>query len=446
MNTITPAALKRLERHGIPEWLAHRLFNELSVQEANERVSFLNRLYSPKSLPKTISYAPSGSSVEHLGLRPYQLEALRRVLPSPGVANSGLLQVPCGGGKTLLAAAILKELGMPGVFLTVSNTACDQVCQTLRAAGVHDVFVINSSNKIKVLPHVFVTTYNMLSTRLEGPNQLAIQTMLSIKHGIVIFDEVHVLPAKCFQYVNRLYRQLTVGLTATLYREDGNVDQIKRMSGPVLFRITPSQLANQGFMSRIECVEVPLAETHASRKLVALGYLVRHHLAKGDRILVFSDRVQRLHAAHEFLTEILRLHVPAPIVFETPDSERRRLFDGFCSGAHRVLLLGKVGNTAIDLPPANVGINLGLEDGSRVQTLQQVGRLQRLRDDPTGLMYFLVQHAREADFFARRRHALENEGYACTTRSELPMPLSATELERTLGRLDELLEPIAKKC
>jgi DNA excision repair protein ERCC-3 len=273
---------------------------------------------------------------------------------------------------------------------------------------------------------VTISTYQMLTWRRSKAGEFEHFKLFSRENwGLVVYDEVHLLPAPVFRVTADLQARRRLGLTATLVREDGKEDEVFCLIGPKRFDVPWKVLEGQGFIAPATCVEVrvPLETSLRSiyaaadargkfrvasenpAKLPVVEQLIERH--KGAHVLVIGQYLDQLHA--------LARHLQAPLITgKTPTAERERLYAGFKSGAIPLLVVSKVGNFAIDLPDANVAIQISGTFGSRQEEAQRLGRVLRPKSDGSGAVFYSVVTlgSRDQDFAQRRQLFLTEQGYS----------------------------------
>ena len=358
-------------------------------------------------------------------LRDYQLAAVDAYHDGPD-AGSGVVVLPCGAGKTIVAIAAMVRLGMRTLILCAGHTAVQQWKRELIARtnlGPEDVG--EYSGRIKELKPVTVSTYQLLTWR-PGRHEGAphFKLLYQAAWGLVIYDEVHLLPAPVFRETAYLQARRRLGLTATLVREDGREGDVFALIGPKRFDLPWKELEHQGWIATAQCVElrVPLSDPdrlryvnasptgrtriaalNARKGAVLEGLMARH---PHEQILVlgtYLDQLRWLAARFDL----------ALITGKTPNSERDATFARFRSGELRVLALSRVGNFAIDLPAASVAIQVSGTFGSRQEEAQRLGRILRPKPGINQATFYSVVTAdsREQDYAERRQLFLTEQGY-----------------------------------
>ncbi len=357
--------------------------------------------------------------------RDYQLAAVDGFNAGPS-GGSGVVVLPCGAGKTLVGIMAMVQLGMRTLVLCTGHTAMHQwKTEILRHTTLSEEDVGEYSGRLRELKPVTVTTYQMLTWR---PSKNAAPPHFKLFHeggwGLIIYDEVHLLPAPIFRETAWLQARRRLGLTATLVREDGREGEVFALIGPKRFDLPWKELERQGWIAQARCIEVrvplsdedrlryvratprarfPIAAKNA-RKGPVLEKLLERHAA--DQVLVLGTYLDQLGwVARKFALPI--------VTGKTPVAERQRLFDAFRAGEITRLALSRVGNFAIDLPGANVAIQVAGTFGSRQEEAQRLGRVLRPKTgDNQALFYSLVTaETREQEFAERRQLFLAEQGY-----------------------------------
>ena len=354
-------------------------------------------------------------------LRPYQREAAE----SFWHGGSGVVVLPCGAGKTLVGAAAMAEAQATTLILVTNTVSARQWKSELlrRTSLTADEIGEYSGAKKEVRP-VTIATYQVLTMRRKGvyPH---LELLDARDWGLIVYDEVHLLPAPIFRMTADLQARRRIGLTATLIREDGREGDVFSLIGPKRYDAPWKDIESQGWIAPADCVEVrvtlPEGErlayataepeeryrlascTHA--KVLIAEQLVKQH--QGEPTLVIGQYLEQLDELAE--------HLGAPVIKgETTVKERERLYDGFRSGEIELLVVSKVANFSIDLPGAAVAIQVSGSFGSRQEEAQRLGRLLRPKEDgKTARFYTIVSRDTvDADFAQNRQRFLAEQGYA----------------------------------
>ncbi|WP_127500076.1 DNA repair helicase XPB [Actinoplanes solisilvae] len=356
-------------------------------------------------------------------LRSYQQEAVDGFW----AGGSGVVVLPCGAGKTLVGAAAMATAKATTLILVTNTVAGRQWKRELiaRTSLTEDEIGEYSGERKEIRP-VTIATYQVLTSRRGGvyPH---LDLFGARDWGLVIYDEVHLLPAPIFRFTADLQARRRLGLTATLVREDGREGDVFSLIGPKRYDAPWKDIEAQGWIAPAECVEVRVTLTDAERmayavteaeeryrvaatartKLPVVRALVEKH--RDDQVLVIGAYIDQLHQLGEYLD--------APIVQgSTTNKERERLFDAFRSGELRTLVLSKVGNFSIDLPEAAVAIQVSGTFGSRQEEAQRLGRVLRPKGDGRQAHFYTVvsRDTIDTEYAAHRQRFLAEQGYAYT--------------------------------
>jgi DNA excision repair protein ERCC-3 len=356
-------------------------------------------------------------------LRSYQREAV----DSFWAGGSGVVVLPCGAGKTLVGAAAMAEAQATTLILVTNTVAGRQWKRELvaRTSLTEDEIGEYSGERKEIRP-VTIATYQVLTTRRGGvfPH---LDLFGARDWGLIVYDEVHLLPAPIFRFTADLQARRRLGLTATLVREDGREGDVFSLIGPKRYDAPWKDIESQGWIAPAECVEVRVTLTDSERmayataepeeryrvaatartKLPVVRALVNRH--KNDQILVIGGYIDQLHQLGEFLD--------APIVQgATTNKERERLFDAFRDGSLKTLVISRVGNFSIDLPEAAVAIQVSGSFGSRQEEAQRLGRVLRPKADKRQAHFYTVvaRDTIDTEYAAHRQRFLAEQGYAYT--------------------------------
>ncbi len=354
-------------------------------------------------------------------LRPYQRDAVAAWLPS----GTGVIVLPCGAGKTLTALAALAEVGTTTLILTTggaSMTQWERELARFTTISSDDVGRYGAGHR-QVRP-ITLATYQMLATRRDGAYH-NLELVEEHDWGLVIYDEVHLLPAPVFRVTADLQARRRLGLTATLVREDGHEDDVFALVGPKKADVPWKELEREGWIATATCAEVRVPMTEALRLNYALA-----DRRKQFRIAAENDAkiplIKRLLARHSQSPTLVigmsveqmkriaeELEIPL-LSGSTAAGTRDRLFGAFRDGSLPVLAVTKVANFAIDLPDAAVAIQVSGTFGSRQEEAQRLGRVLRPKSgDNQAFFYSLVSaDSAEQDFALRRQLFLCEQGYS----------------------------------
>lgn len=356
-------------------------------------------------------------------LRPYQREAVEQFW----AGGSGVVVLPCGAGKTLVGAAAMARAKATTLILVTNTVAGRQWKRELVArTSLTEDEVGEYSGERKEIRPVTIATYQVLTAR-RGGAFTHLDLFNARDWGLIIYDEVHLLPAPIFRFTADLQARRRLGLTATLVREDGREGDVFSLIGPKRYDAPWKDIEAQGWIAPAECTEVRVTLTEAERmayavaepderyrlaasartKLPVVRALVQRHAS--DQVLVIGGYLDQLHELGEYLD--------APVVQgNTSNRERERLLDAFRSGEISTLVISKVGNFSIDLPEAAVAIQVSGTFGSRQEEAQRLGRVLRPKADGRRAHFYTVvsRDTIDTEYAAHRQRFLAEQGYAYT--------------------------------
>lgn len=363
------------------------------------------------------------------GLRDYQNQSVDAFYAGGSErGGSGVVVLPCGAGKTVVAIGAMSKVRQQTLILTTNVTALRQWRdEILDKTDIHPDDIGEYSGERKEIKPITITTYQILTYRKKKTDPFAhFHIFNEADWGLVVYDEVHLLPAPVFRAVANLQSRRRLGLTATLVREDGKEEEVFSLIGPKKFDVPWRVLEKQGFVAEANCVElrVPWADNDLRMeynvadlrkkyrlaatnpgKLTIVQRLIEKH--KKDRVLVIGQYLQQLHAISEL--------IGAPVITgDTPQAEREVLYNGFRDGTHPHLVVSKVANFAVDLPDANVAIQVSGTFGSRQEEAQRLGRVLRPKAEGKNVASFytlVTQDTTEQEFSAKRQRFLTEQGY-----------------------------------
>ena len=354
-------------------------------------------------------------------LRPYQRQAVEGFI----AGGSGVVVLPCGAGKTLVGAGAMAEASATTLILATNTVAARQWRDELLArTSLTESEIGEYSGSVKQIRPVTIATYQVLTTRRKG--EYTHLSLLDARDwGLIVYDEVHLLPAPIFRMTADLQARRRLGLTATLVREDGRESDVFSLIGPKRFDAPWKDIEAQGYIAPADCAEVRVAlpasdriayatadateryrfaSCHSSKERVAQRLVEKH---RGEPTLVIGQYLDQL--------ETLANRLDAPLITgQTPVKARQRLFAGFKAGEVPLLVVSKVANFSVDLPEASVAIQVSGTFGSRQEEAQRLGRLLRPKGDGrTAHFYTIVaRDTVDAEFAAHRQRFLAEQGYA----------------------------------
>ncbi|HEU4541111.1 MAG TPA: DNA repair helicase XPB [Jiangellaceae bacterium] len=358
---------------------------------------------------------------EGWSLRQYQIDAANGFWHG----GSGVVVLPCGAGKTLVGTAAMARARATTLILVTSTVAARQwKDELLRRTSLTEDEIGEYSGARKEIRPVTIATYQVMTTRRKGAYS-HLELFDARDWGLIIYDEVHLLPAPIFRMTADLQARRRLGLTATLIREDGREDDVFTLIGPKRYDAPWKELETAGWIAPADCVEVRvtlpdgerlayataepderyrLASATASKTRIVRRLVARH---AGEPLLVIGQYIDQL--------DELAAELDAPIAKgETTVRERQRLFDAFRAGEITTLVVSKVANFSIDLPEATVAIQVSGTFGSRQEEAQRLGRILRPKaDGRTARFYAIVaRDTVDQDFAQHRQRFLAEQGYA----------------------------------
>jgi len=358
---------------------------------------------------------------EGWSLRPYQEHAVDGFWHG----GSGVVVLPCGAGKTLVGAAAMARAQATTLILVTNTVAARQWRdELLRRTSLTEDEIGEYSGARKEVRPVTIATYQLLTTRRKGvyPH---LELLDARDWGLVVYDEVHLLPAPVFRMTAQLQSRRRLGLTATLFREDGREDDVFSLIGPKRYDAPWKEIEAQGWIAPAECTEVRVALSEAERLAYATAEpKERYRLAACAPIK--DAVVERLVARHpdepvlvigQYLDQLetLAARLDAPLLTgETTVLGRTRLYEQFRVGAITRLVVSKVANFSVDLPDASVAIQVSGAFGSRQEEAQRLGRVLRPKSDGRAATFYTVvtRDTVDTDFAAHRQRFLAEQGYA----------------------------------
>ena len=357
-------------------------------------------------------------------LRDYQRQAADMFW----AGGSGVVVLPCGAGKTLVGAAAMAQAKATTLILVTNTVAGRQWKRELiaRTSLTEEEIGEYSGEKMELRP-VTIASYQVMTTRRIGEYR-HLELFDSRDWGLIVYDEVHLLPAPIFRLTADLQSRRRLGLTATLIREDGREGDVFSLIGPKRYDAPWKDIENQGWIAPADCTEVRVTLTDAERMAYATAEAEdRYKLAATARTKLPvirtiveqhpEDQVLVIGAYLDQLDDIAAELDGAPIIQgSTSNKERERLYDEFRRGEQRVLVVSKVANFSIDLPEAAVAVQISGTFGSRQEEAQRLGRVLRPKHDGRQAHFYTVvaRDTLDAEYAAHRQRFLAEQGYAYT--------------------------------
>ncbi|XP_030474945.2 general transcription and DNA repair factor IIH helicase subunit XPB1 [Syzygium oleosum] len=413
----------------------------------------------------------------HAQPRPYQEKSLSKMFGN-GRARSGIIVLPCGAGKSLVGVSAACRIKKSCLCLATNAVSVDQwafqfkLWSTIRDEQICR-FTSDNKERFRGNAGVVVTTYNMVAFggKRSEESEKIIEEIRNREWGLLLMDEVHVVPAHMFRKVISLTKShCKLGLTATLVREDERITDLNFLIGPKLYEANWLDLVKGGFIANVQCAEVwcPMTKEFFAEylkkenskkkqalyvmnpnKFRACEFLIRfHEQQRGDKIIVFADN---LFALTEYAMKLRK-----PMIYgATSHLERTKILQAFKTSRDvNTIFLSKVGDNSIDIPEANVIIQISSHAGSRRQEAQRLGRILRAKGKPQDRMaggkeeynaffYSLVStDTQEMYYSTKRQQFLIDQGYSFKVITSLPPPDSGADL--SYHRLDEQLALLGK--
>ncbi|GAB2702446.1 DNA repair helicase XPB [Paenibacillus thermoaerophilus] len=374
-----------------------------------------------------VSLRHTSRSGRPLTLRDYQLQAADAFLSGErGTDGSGVVVLPCGAGKTIVGLAVMAKLRCETLILTASATSVRQwKRELLDKTDLQEDDIGEYDGDRKEVRPVTIATYQILTHRRSKTGGFSHMSLFSGRDwGLIVYDEVHLLPAPVFRATADIQATRRLGLTATLVREDGCEEDVYSLIGPKRFELPWRRLEAEGWIAEVQCRElrVPMPEPERQRYLGA-GLREQFRLASVnpakqpvvDRLLE-RHRRDRVLVIGQYLDQLRELsdRLKAPFISGSmPQEEREKLYEAFRDGREPVLVVSKVANFAVDLPDANALIQVSGSYGSRQEEAQRLGRLLRPKPDgrPASFYSVVTRDTREQEFSANRRLFLLEQGY-----------------------------------
>ncbi|NBU93001.1 MAG: helicase [Actinobacteria bacterium] len=339
--------------------------------------------------------------------------------------GSGVVVLPCGAGKTIVGAAAMSHAKATTLILVTNTVAARQWRdELLRRTDLNEDDIGEYSGSKKEIRPVTIATYQVMTTKKKGV-YAHLDLFDAIDWGLIIYDEVHLLPAPIFRFTADIQSRRRLGLTATLVREDGMEGEVFSLIGPKRFDVPWKEIEAQGYIAPADCVEVRVTLTEAERlnyataeqedrykfcattqtkKAVAIALAKQH---ANDQVLVIGQYLEQIDELGQ------ALGVPI-IKGATPVKEREQLFAQFRSGEIKCLVVSKVANFSIDLPEASIAIQVSGTFGSRQEEAQRLGRILRPKADGRSARFYslVARDTIDQDFAQNRQRFLAEQGYA----------------------------------
>ena len=376
-----------------------------------------------KGAPLDIAFKKTTSSGYPFILRNYQREACE-AFTGNGKSGYGTLVLPCGSGKTIIGIAAMEAFKTNTLIVTTNIAAVHQWIYELldKTNLTKDQIGEYSGDRKEVLP-ITVCTYQILTWRKDRESDFPHFGIFREREwGLILYDEVHVLPAPVFKVTAEIQAMSRLGLTATLIREDNREEEVFSLVGPKRYDVPWKELEQKGWIAEAHCYEIRIPLQQSLELDYAIGskrqkyriasenpiktqvvkQLIDNH--KEDYILIIGQYIAQLSKLAE------ELNLPL-ITGSTPNSKRDELFNQFRNKEQRILIVSKVANFAIDLPDASVAIQISGTFGSRQEEAQRLGRILRPKEHGSYFYSLITRYTSEEEFAANRQKFLAEQGY-----------------------------------
>ncbi len=361
-------------------------------------------------------------------LRHYQQEAADIFYQSGRKqGGSGVIVLPCGAGKTIVGMAAMAAVQENTLVLTTSLTSVRQWHQELiDKTSLPDSAIAEYSGERKATAPVTLATYQILTYRPNREAQFLHFGLFSARNwGLIIYDEVHLLPAPVFRITAELQARRRLGLTATLIREDGLESDVFALIGPKRYDVPWRDLEGQGFIAAADCTEIRVPQSEARQMEYALASrrlkfrIAAENPRKLDVVqdLLVQEAGHRVLIIGEYIDQIKTVAAATglPLIMgKTAQRKRDKLYQQFRDGEIQGLVLSRVGNFALDLPDADILIQISGKYGSRQEEAQRLGRVLRPKSDGRRAQFYTLVSLRtcEEDFARHRQLFLTEQGYS----------------------------------
>lgn len=377
---------------------------------------------------------PTAASGKPFRIRDYQADAVKAFYrPNTPGTGYGVVVLPCGSGKTVVGIGVLNELQCAALILTTNISAVHQwKAELLDKTTLSADQIGEYSGETKEIREITVATYQILTWRGGvGEEFPHFSVFMKRNWGLIIYDEVHLLPAPVFRITAEIQAMRRLGLTATLIREDGREKDVFSLVGPKRYDVPWKDLEQSGWIASAECVEIRIALPQEDQiayavagkrgkyriasenrlKLDVMKKLVARHC--GESIIVIGQYLSQLQSAAEVLN--------APLITgQTPTALREELYRRFKAGEVKTIVVSKVANFAIDLPDASVAVQISGSFGSRQEEAQRLGRILRPKEQKAFFYSLISDGTVEETFAANRQKFLIEQGYKYSLEFDSP--------------------------
>ncbi len=376
--------------------------------------------------PLEINLRETTSSGKKLEIRDYQIESAKALVGDKGPGTGfGTIVLPCGAGKTIVGMQIMAMLKTNTLIVTTNISAVHQwIDELLDKTDLDASQIAEYTGESKVIKNVTVATYQILTWRANktGPYP-HFELFRKNNWGLIIYDEVHMLPAPVFRVAAELQTVRRVGLTATLVREDGCEGYVFSLVGPKRYDVPWKELEMEKWIASAHCVEVRVdLESGKEIEYAVASPKVKYRIASenpaklkiveqlialypDDKILIIGQYISQL----ENIAQILKVPL---ITGKTPNAERDKIYSDFRKNEIKILVVSKVANFAIDLPDASMAIQVSGTFGSRQEEAQRLGRILRPKKTDAKFFTLITRNTSEEEFGTNRQKFLAEQGYS----------------------------------
>lgn len=359
-------------------------------------------------------------------IRNYQMEAATALVGNKGPGTGfGTVVLPCGAGKTIVGMSVMSLLKTSTLIITTNISAVHQwIQELLDKSNLSKEQIAEYTGENKTLAPVTVATYQILTWRPEKDGPYPHFSIFRERHwGLIIYDEVHMLPAPVFRVVAELQAVRRIGLTATLVREDGCEGYVFSLVGPKRYDVPWKELERNNWIAKAECIEVRLDLPESQEIEYAVSQArIKHRISSENPIKIDvtkqiisrfpEDKILVIGQYIEQLTTLAKELDATIITGKTPNSERDKIYQEFREGKIHVLVVSKVANFAIDLPDASIAIQVSGTFGSRQEEAQRLGRILRPKERTSRFFTLITRNTVEEEFGANRQKFLAEQGYS----------------------------------
>lgn len=378
--------------------------------------------------PLSLSLRKITRSGRPFSLRDYQVDAAEAFYSKGSTyGGSGVLVLPCGAGKTIIGLAVMEKIGMETLILTTNGTSVKQwIREILDKTSLDEEMVGEYTGEKKEIRPVTVATYQILTYRpdREKEEYPHLELFNQRNWGLIIYDEVHLLPAPVFRITADIQAKRRLGLTATLVREDGREEDVFSLIGAKKADVPWKDLEKEGWIAEASCIEirVPMPQEIRENYVVA-GSREKYRIAaenpeklrilerlldkhREDQVLIIGQYIRQLE-------EIAKRYDAPLITGKTSQEEREELYEAFRTGKINRIVVSKVANFAIDLPDANVAVQVSGTFGSRQEEAQRLGRILRPKEKENRAFFYtlVTRDSKDQEFSMNRQLFLVEQGY-----------------------------------